>query len=49
MLSRQPCVRDGLREEVKEGTHQEVMLFTKPRGIAEKKGKSLSTCAETTA
>lgn len=36
VLSSQPCVRDGIREEVKEGTHQGVTLFNKPRGIAGK-------------
>lgn len=35
--SSQPCVRDGLKEEVQEGTHEGMPLFTKPRGIAEKK------------
>lgn len=37
VLSCQHCVYDDLREEVKEGTHQGVTSFTKPRGIAEKK------------
>ena len=37
VLSCQRCVCDGLREEVKEGTHQGVTLFTKHRGTAEKK------------
>lgn len=36
VLSSQPCVRNGIREEVKEGTHQGVTLFNKPRGIAGK-------------
>lgn len=39
----QPCVHDGRGEEVKEGTHQGVTLFTKPRG------RFLSPCAGTAA
>lgn len=36
-LSYQPCVCDGLRGEVKEGTRQGVTLFTKSRGTVLKK------------
>lgn len=39
-------VWDGLGEEVEEGAHQGVTLFTKPRGLV-RKDKSLGTCAET--
>lgn len=48
-LSYQPCICDGLRGEVKEGTRQGVTLFTKSRGTVEKKDKSLGACAETAA
>lgn len=49
VLACQRCVCGGLREEVEEGTHQGVTLFTKPGGTAEKKDKSLGTSAETAA